>query len=106
MSGPVNTALSTPLSLMTAILITPPELPSRDIANARAVEEGIGGKWEGENNKRGREREEGVKDEWRGKRRGRKEETKTGREAGRDIGNEEREQEWIHDALYMYIVYW
>ena len=30
--------LSTPASLMTAILITPPELPSRDTASARAGE--------------------------------------------------------------------
>ena len=34
MSFPVNNNLSTPSSLMTAIRITPPELPSRDIASA------------------------------------------------------------------------
>ena len=35
MSAPVKTDLSTPSSVMMAILITPPELPSRAIASAR-----------------------------------------------------------------------
>ena len=48
----MNTALSTPASLMTAILITPPELPSRDTASARAGEKrenkgGVGGEEKG-----------------------------------------------------------
>ena len=37
MSCPVRTVLSTPPSSTAASRITPPELPSRDIANARAV---------------------------------------------------------------------
>ena len=37
MSVPVYTRLSTPPSSMDAILITPPELPSRPTANAKAI---------------------------------------------------------------------
>ena len=37
MSCPVRTVLSTPPSSTAASRITPPELPSRDIASARAV---------------------------------------------------------------------
>ena len=68
----MNTALSTPASLMTAILITPPELPSRDTASARAGEkrENKGG-WGERTRDKGGEGEQGGVGKEQGTREGR-----------------------------------
>ena len=64
--------------MITAILITPPELPSREIASARAVDKGR----EGERRMEGEWREEG------------------GRKGGREEKEEGREERGMKKGVY------